>query len=430
MENWKNIRAGAFSLFYPFTLLEFVSDFDIRISNFESPPRILAIPDFHPPPSPQTNMKALLRSLLCALAFTCAAHSTEVRLEAVPEKGVQPQIAVDSAGTTHLVYLKGDPKGCDVRYVKREKGARNWSTPISVTSEAGSAVAMGTIRGAQLAIGKAGSVHVAWNGAMKPGMPMTGAPLFYARLDATGSRFTPQRDLTGNTTGLDGGASIAANDKGEVFIVWHGKKKGDTGDETSREVFVLKSTDNGATFAAPAVANADYAGTCACCGLKAVAAPGGLITLYRAARDKSQRDMTVLTSTDSGATFSHEMLHPWAVNQCPMSSAALLSTATGVRAAWETDGKIFSTLLAGPKSAPAEVASGQAKHPSVAVNARGETLVAWDIGTGWNRGGDLGWIILDANGQPTAQRGKGTGVSVWSHTAAYAEPSGDFVILR
>ena len=376
-------------------------------------------------------MKPLLHSLLCVFALTSAALATEVRIEAVPENGVQPEIAVDSAGTTHLVYLKGDPKGCDVRYTKRAKGARDWSAPVSVNNEPKSAIAMGTIRGAQIAVGKGGSVHVAWNGVMKPGAPMTGSPLFYARLDTMGGRFTPQRNLVGDTFGLDGGASIAADDKGDVYIAWHGKKKGDTGDETARVVFLLKSTDNGATFTGPAVANSDYVGVCACCSLKVLAPPtGGVVTLYRAARDKSQRDMTVLTSADNGASFSHEMLHPWSVNACPMSSAALLPTAKGIRAAWETDGKIFSTLLAGPKPAPAEVASGQAKHPTVAVNAGGETLVAWDIGTGWNRGGDLGWIILDANGQSTAQRGKGTGVPVWSHTAAYAEPNGNFVILR
>jgi hypothetical protein len=80
--------------------------------------------------------------------------------------------------------------------------------------------------------------------------------------------------------------------------------------------------------------------------------------------------------------------------------------------------------------APAEIAAGKAKHPAMAVNARGETLIAWVIGTGWNRGGELAWTILDASGKPTAQRGSDTGISVWSHAAAYAEPGGDFVILR
>ena len=370
-----------------------------------------------------------MKTLLALLALTLTASAANVRVEAVPENGVQPQVAVDTAGVTHLVYLKGDPKASDVRYVRRAKGARNWSAPLSVNSESKSAIAVGTIRGAQLALGKAGTVHVVWNGAMKPGG--AGSPLLYSRLETPTGKFAPQRNLLGETGALDGGASVAANERGDVFIVWHGKRNGDGGDESARVVFVLKSADNGATFAAPAVANADYAGVCACCSLKALAAPdGGLITLYRAARSKAQRDMTLLKSTDSGATFGHETLHPWSVTMCPMSSAALVPTTTGVRAAWETDGKIFSTVLTGPSPAPAEIAAGKAKHPAIAVNSRGETLVAWDTGTGWNRGGELAWTILDPAGKPSTQRGSGGAVPVWSHTAAYAEPNGDFVILH
>jgi len=371
-----------------------------------------------------------MRTLLLLVVFIVSTtlRATEVRIEAVPENGVQPQVAVDSTGTVHLVYLKGDPKACDVRYVRRAEGAPKWSTPISVNSAAQSAVAMGTIRGAQLALGKGGTVHVVWNGAMKPGA--TGSPLFYSRLDTGAGKFAPQRDLLGETSALDGGASVAANENGEVFVVWHGKQDS-AGDETARVVFMVKSTDNGATFAGTKVANGDYAGVCPCCSLKALAVPGGgLVTLYRAARGKSQRDMTLLTSSDGGATFGHATLHPWSVSMCPMSSAALVPTAKGIRAAWETNSRIFSVLVGDANSAPVEIAGDNAKHPTLAVNARGETLIAWAIGTGWNRGGEVGWKILDAAGKPAGQPGKAGGVPVWGCVAAYANRAGDFVILR
>lgn len=370
-----------------------------------------------------------MKILLILLALTLTASAANVRVEAVPENGVQPQVAVDASGAVHLVYLKGDPKACDVRYVRRAAGAPDWTAPVSVNSESKSAIAMGTIRGAQLALGRAGSVHVVWNGAPKPGGE--GSLLFYARLESPTGKFAPQRNLLGETGALDGGASVAANERGEVFVVWHGQRNTDRGDETARVVFVLKSVDNGVTFAAPAVANPDFPGVCACCSLKALATPdGGLVTLYRAARQKSQRDMTLLKSTDRGATFGHETLHPWSVSMCPMSSAALVPTARGVRAAWETDGKIFSTVFTGPSPAPTEIGAGKAKHPAIAVNAHGDTLVAWDTGTGWHRGGELAWTILDAAGKPTGPRRSGGAVPMWSHSAAYAEPSGDFVIVR
>ena len=371
-----------------------------------------------------------MKTFLSLIILTATAGAANVRFEAVPEGGVQPQVAVDSAGTAHLVYLKGDPKACDVRYSRRTKGVGEWSAPISANSEPGSAIAMGTIRGAQLAAGKGGTLHVVWNGATSP-VGGHSAPLNYTRLEPGKTKFAPQRNLLGDTGALDGGASVAANAQGDVFVIWHGKPKGGGGDETARVVFALKSADNGATFGSPMVANAESPGVCACCSLKALAAPdGGLFTLYRAARTTAQRDMTLLASTDRGATFRHETLHPWSTAMCPMSSADLLASPQGVRAAWETDGKIFSALLTNAAPAPFEISAGKAKHPAMAVNAKGETLMAWVTGTGWNRGGELAWRILDSTGEPTAQRGSAGGVPVWSFVAAYAEPGGDFVILH
>lgn len=370
-----------------------------------------------------------MKSLLCLLLFTLTAGAATVRVEDVPERGVQPQVVVDAAGTVHLIYLKGDAQRSDVRYVKRAKGAKAWSAPIAVNSDAGSAVAMGTIRGAQLALGQRGTLHVIWNGAAKPGKGAAGMPLYYTRLEAGKTTFAPQRSLLGDTAALDGGASIAADEKGDVFAVWHGKPPGAGEGETARVVFVLKSQDNGATFGKPQIANADFAGTCACCSIKALASPDGQLTaLYRAAHTLTGRDLTLLETKDA-ATFKHVVLDPWQTDKCPMSSAALLPTPKGIRAAWETNGRIVSSLL-GATPANSEIAAGSAKHPTLAINARGETLVAWTIGTGWAKGGELGWTVLDAEGKPTAERGKAPGVPVWSHAAAYAEPDGGFVIVR
>ena len=195
----------------------------------------------------------------------------------MPERGVQPQVVVDAAGTAHLIYLKGDGKSSDVRYVHRAKGARAWSAPVAVNNEPGTAVAMGTIRGAQLALGQEGTLHVAWNGAMKPGTggAAQGMPLYYTRLEAGQAAFAPQRNLPGETGALDGGASVSADEKGDVFAVWHGKAPGAAAGETGRVVFVAKSSDNGATFGTPQIANADFGGTCACCSIKAIATPDG-----------------------------------------------------------------------------------------------------------------------------------------------------------
>jgi len=366
-----------------------------------------------------------MKLLSLALLIMSAAHAATVRMERVPEGGVQPQIEKGADGALHLVYLKGPPAGCDVRYASRKPADTAWNAPLTVNSEPNTAVAMGTIRGAQTALGKDGTVHVAWNG---PGAKDKPSALFYTRKEAGKTAFEPQRNLRADTKGLDGGASIAAGPAGEVFIVWHGAREGVEPGEQNRVVFVLKSTDNGDSFAPIKIANLDDTGVCACCSVKSFVTPDGeLLALYRAARKPNQRDVTLLSSKDGGATFQHRIAGTWAIAACPMSSMSLVSTGHRMRGAWEAEGKGCTLLLDAPREALL-LSGDKARHPALAVNAKGEILVSWSVGTGWQRGGELRWRILDAQGHLTADKGKADGVPVWGFTAAYAEGNG-FVII-
>ena len=99
--------------------------------------------------------------LLCLLAIgVSAAESKRVTLVRTPEGGIQPQAAVDGQDVVHLIYFKGDAKAGNIFYVRQEPGRESFSNPIQVNSQQGSAIAAGTIRGAQLAVGKNGRVHV------------------------------------------------------------------------------------------------------------------------------------------------------------------------------------------------------------------------------------------------------------------------------
>lgn len=126
----------------------------------------------------------------------------QVRVESLPEPGIQPQVIVDSA-RVRLVYLLGDPKACEVRYSTRPLGSAVWSAPIRVNSEPGSAIGLGTIRGAQMAIGRQGSVQVLWNGSGQPrqGDGPARAALWHARLEAGATGFGRQQNLLGDSEG-------------------------------------------------------------------------------------------------------------------------------------------------------------------------------------------------------------------------------------
>src|SRR5882672_11375422 len=127
-------------------------------------------------------------SLLLNVSATLAA-AEQVRLIHTPDDGIQPQAAVDSNGVVHLIYFKGDPKGGDIFYVRRESGQKEFSQPLPVNSQPRTAMAMGTIRGAQLAVGKNGRVHVAWDGMGEAASSDRKQPLFYTRLNDAGAAF-------------------------------------------------------------------------------------------------------------------------------------------------------------------------------------------------------------------------------------------------
>src|SRR5262245_25713787 len=93
-----------------------------------------------------------------------AGTSEKVRLVRTPDAGIQPQAAVDQRGTIHLIYFKGEANGGDIFYVHSRENEKDFSRPIRVNTQAGSVMAVGSIRGAQLAVGKNGRVHVAWDG--------------------------------------------------------------------------------------------------------------------------------------------------------------------------------------------------------------------------------------------------------------------------
>lgn len=382
-------------------------------------------------PNRATVSPQLVLTLSVLLACAVTQTSAAVSVEKLPEPGLQPQAITAPDGTAHVIYLTGDPKSSDIVYRTRRTGETNWSDPLRVNSQPGSAIAIGTIRGPQFALGRNGRVHVAWNGSETAASK--GAPMLYARLDDTGRSFSPQRNLMTGSHELDGGGSVAADAQGNVQVFWHASPAGSQG-ETNRAVFVAQSTDDGTTFAPERAISPAGTGACGCCGLTAFAnARGDAFVLFRSARSMMQRDMKLLVSSDGGGSFRESLTDPWLVGACPMSSASLTGVGNGAWAAWETAGRIQLARLADQDWTAKPRAVGPltgAKHPRLATNARGETLVVWTEGTAWQRGGALAWQVFDANGEPTTEKGRRDGIPAWSYATAYARQDGSFVVLH
>ncbi len=388
------------------------------------------------------RMRKILWAGVTGMFLACAAHAAEigpvrkVTLMRVPGGGIQPQVALDAAGAVHMVYYKGDPGHGDLYYVRSRNSDATFSTPLRVNTTPESAVAAGNIRGAHIAIGKNGRVHVAWNGShsLIPGAPYGKEPMLYARLNDAGTAFEPQRNLIQVAYGLDGGGSVAADSSGNVYVVWHAPAPGTEG-EGNRRVWMARSTDDGATFERERPVWDHPTGACGCCGLKAFAdRSGALYVFYRSATDVVHRDIYLLISRDHGRTFEGADISKWNVGSCVMSSESFAESSVGVLAAWETEKQAYygrvdaaSGKMSPPVGAPGTGANR--KFPAVAGNAEGETLFAWTEGMGWKKGGSLAWQVYDKSGKPTAEQGKVDGVPVWSLVAAFSRPNGGFTVV-
>jgi hypothetical protein len=387
-----------------------------------------------------------LASALSAYAAKRDAVAAPVRLHRLPDSAIQPQAAIDPAGTLHLVYYTGDARHGNLFYTRSTDGGATFSRTLPV-NQGGSAIAAGTIRGAQLALGKSGRVHVAWNGStddgpLNPDSGKPGAPMLYARLNDSGNAFEPQRNLMLHSFGLDGGGSVAADGNGDVYVAWHGigqseaTAAGKEG-EARRRVWVTASADGGRTFAAEAAAWAQDTGACGCCGMKTfVNNQGDVFALYRSATQSLHRDIYLLRSSDRGRTFQGKLLHKWDINACPMSSMDFAENAGMLVCAWETGGQIYWTRITGASGAGAAgdpiAAPGEGKgrkHPRLAVNGKGEILLVWTEGTGWQKGGALAYQLYDPNGRPATDLKQVPGIPTWSFAAAIALPDNRFSVL-
>lgn len=372
-----------------------------------------------------------------------------VRLARVPDGGIQPQAHVGGDGRIHMIYFKGDAGGGDIFYVTSGDDGRAFSKPMRVNTHPGSAIAAGSIRGAHLSMGRGDWPHVAWMGSKKAKLKAPGdaMPMLYTRLKPDGSAFEEERNLIQQAVGLDGGGTVAADARGNVWVAWHAGGKagahgaGHGGGETERAVYIAYSHDDGKSFTTETRAVEKELGACACCGMSGAAGgKAGVYFFYRAAADAGNRPMTLLMGQER--TFGALKMENWAVNQCPMSSSVVVTDEKQVLLAWETAGQVKwqrmpawwlagrlnneSGVMIAPPGTP-----GNRKHPALAMGKDGRVLLAWAEGTGWNKGGTVAWQIFDKDGKPEEKMtGRAPGLPVWGLLGAVTTGKGEFVIFH
>jgi hypothetical protein len=386
-------------------------------------------------------MIARVAAIAVSLVIASESIATDdVVVRRVPQGGYKSSVTTDATGRIHLSYFTGEPTGGDAWYVTSADGAKTFSKPLRVNSQPGSVLGASSARGPRIALGKGGRVHAIWMGSSKatprgqlnPAMPadspFNGIPLLYSQLDPATEAFTPQRNLMSRTVALDGDSAVLADSNGKVQVVWHAALPGGKS-EKDRDVWIAESTDGGATFSEERNILPEPTGVCPCCALTAQVAPDGtMMILYRAATDTVNRGMRLLRSEDGGKTFKLSALDEWKLAMCPMSTASAISTSRGFLGAWENDGKLGFGRLSGD---PSEQLSGKTprKHPTLASNDKGETLLAWAEGIAFGKGGAVGWQRFDAAGKPVGPTGHAEGLPGHGSIAAVALNDGTFAVI-
>lgn len=372
----------------------------------------------------------LLLGVSIGISSLAAEPSEDVTLVSLPENGIQPKVLTGEDGVARIVYFQGEAGGGDLFFAVQQPGEATFANPMRVNSTPGTAVATGTIRGAQIAADGDGRIHVIWNGAVKAKGDRP--PLYYTRSNPDGTGFEKQRPISGNWL-MDGGGAVAADGQGGVFVFFHG---GEGHGEEGRKVFVRISTDHGETFEDERAISPEGLGVCACCGMQAFAdGKGRLFVIYRTASEGGRmRDIATLFSSDGGRTWKHEIIDRWEITQCPMSSMSITGGMSGVTMAWEREGQIYLGRWDEAKEAIREIralpgAPAGRKHPSLGADRTGDLLVAWTEGTGWNRGGEIAWQRFDGSLRPKGAPGRVSGLPVWSFVSVVPKASG-FAILR
>lgn len=343
-----------------------------------------------------------------------------VMIAHLPQGGIQPQVAQDAQGTAHVIYLSGDPTKADIWYTHTRDG-KTFAPPVQVNHAPAAAIARGSMRGPHLAVGRNGRVHVVWMGSMSMGSP---TPFLYTSLDPKTQTFAKERNLIESAYGLDGGGTVAADDRGHVFVLWHAPAAGKEG-EANRQVWLRTSTDDGATFAKERTVWNEPTGACGCCGMRAYVEPGGrLRVIYRSAFEVKHRDMYLLESRDLGKTFTGAKVDEWEVPACVMSTTVL---GDGF-AAWETRGQI-KLKVDGHDGLISPAGEGKRRHPVVARNRQGQVLLAWDEGTSFAKGGSVAWQVFGKDGMPVGDAGSAPGLPVMDIPAAFSTVAGEFVLI-
>jgi hypothetical protein len=352
------------------------------------------------------------RMMLCLMVvFTfvgCHKTSSKFTFEPQPREilaagGVKnsrgPQMAVSASGNLSLLALYDDGATARVGFTMSHDGGDHFM-PIRAVSEEGVTIsAHGENNPAMVTSGR--TVYALWEQSGNDG----NRDIVLSRSLNEGMTFEkPVRVNDNSTPSFHGFASLAADPKGGVYVVWlDGRDKPESAG--TFDVYLAHSTDRGATF----VPNTRVARTaCPCCRpAVAIGSNGEVFVAWRRVFPGSIRDMMLSVSKDGGQTFPQATRvadDGWEINGCPESGATISVDAKNLYVAWMTGGKdsharirVASSDDGGLHFRTAQSASEGIRDPNHPVFTKLQN----------------GKLLLSFQGRPVSHNGQ------WNPTAAF-----------
>jgi hypothetical protein len=346
--------------------------------------------------------------LICSLTCNSASAADSVRIVATPGNGQVPDAEIDGDGNIHLAYVAGD----NVYYVMSKDSGKTFSNPIRVNTRPDTAHPPHTFRGPDIAIGKAGQVHIIWyTNSYQRKRPKREWGVYYSNLNDAKSAFTTERNLNAKPSD---NYSVAADGSGNVAVVW-----------MEGGLYLNLSKNGGKTFSKAYKAKVD---PCECCASRAHYSSKGNLHVFYRQKAQNLRDMHLLAVSATGRS-SQTKVSPqsWKVNACPMTGAYLTqSDSKNMIAAWETNGSINLAKLepTGRLLKPGKItAAARGRYPVALSRADGAMIIAW------KQGQSLKWRIYDAQGKAMGQT-ESVSTSNPNRFAGVSMKNGDWVLFK
>ena len=282
----------------------------------------------------------------------------------------QPQAAVATDGTVHLIYGSGDAvfhcrsTDAGITFTKPQEAFR---TPN---------LSLGMRRGPRISVAGDAVVVTAVSG--QQGKGRDGDVLAWRSADGGATWQGPVRVNDAADSAREGLHGMASGPDGSVWATWLDLR------EKRTEVYASKSTDGGETWQANVrVYRSPDGSVCECCHPSIMVSDDAVHVMFRNSL-AGNRDMYVATSKDGGKTFVPAKKvgqGSWKINACPMDGGMLTTGAKGsLVTVWRRNGEVFSALSTGGR----EQLLGRGEQPWITSSASGPVVV-WTAG----REGDL-----------------------------------------